>query len=228
MISYPLTLMLQTITLHTLLPQVFRGMEAADALRRSQVWLAPTLTLQRGCRLCIQAESGGGKSSLLSFLYGQRHDYSGQILFDAEDIRTFGLDRWCQLRRCSLALLPQELRMFPELTVLQNLRLKNDLTHHKSPAQLLTLLDRLGVAAKADTPVGQLSLGQQQRVALIRALCQPFDFLFLDEPVSHLDRQNNLLAAQIVAEEAAAQGAGVIATSVGNPLLLEGAQVISL
>jgi ABC-type lipoprotein export system ATPase subunit len=220
--------MIETITLHHLLPRVFRGMEETEALRASEVWLTPELTLRRGCRLCIQAESGGGKSSLLSFLYGQRRDFDGEILFDGTDVRTYSLSRWSELRTHSLALLPQEMRMFPELTVLQNLQLKNELTHHKTREQLLSLLDRLGIAGKANDRLGILSIGQQQRVALIRALCQPFDFILLDEPVSHLDRANNLLAAQIVAEEAAAQGAGIISTSVGNPLLLDGAEVVRL
>jgi ABC-type lipoprotein export system ATPase subunit len=220
--------MIETITLHHLLPRVFRGMEETEALRASEVWLTPELTLRRGCRLCIQAESGGGKSSLLSFLYGQRRDYDGEILFDGTDVRTYSLSRWCELRTHSLALLPQEMRMFPELTVLQNLQLKNELTGHKTREQLLTLLDRLGIAGKANDRLGILSIGQQQRVALIRALCQPFDFILLDEPVSHLDRANNLLAAQIVVEEAAVQGAGIISTSVGNPLLLDGAEVVRL
>jgi ABC-type lipoprotein export system ATPase subunit len=220
--------MIETITLHHLLPRVFRGMEETEALRASEGWLTPELTLRRGCRLCIQAESGGGKSSLLSFLYGQRRDFDGEILFDGTDVRTYSLSRWCELRTHSLALLPQEMRMFPELTVLQNLQLKNELTGHKTREQLLTLLDRLGIAGKANDRLGILSIGQQQRVALIRALCQPFDFILLDEPVSHLDRANNLLAAQIVAEEAAAQGAGIISTSVGNPLLLDGAEVVRL
>lgn len=220
--------MIESITLHHLLPRVFRGMEETETLRASEVWLTPELTLRRGCRLCIQAESGGGKSSLLSFLYGQRRDYDGEILFDGTDVRTYSLSRCCELRTHSLALLPQEMRMFPELTVLQNLQLKNELTGHKTREQLLTLLDRLGIAGKANDRLGILSIGQQQRVALIRALCQPFDFILLDEPVSHLDRANNLLAAQIVAEEAAAQGAGIISTSVGNPLLLDGAEVVRL
>ena len=56
----------------------------------------------------------------------------------------------------------------------------------------------------------------QQRVALIRCLCQPFSFLLLDEPVSHLDEQNNQIAASIIMEQARLQGASIIATSVGN------------
>lgn len=220
--------MIKTITLRSLLPLVFRGMEASDSIRQSQVWLAPDLTFERGCRLCIQAESGGGKSSLLSFIYGNRDDYQGDILFDQDNSRTFDVERWCQLRTRHIALLPQEMRMFPELTVMQNLQLKNKLTHHKSQEELLQLLDRLGIADKVNQRLGLLSIGQQQRVAIIRAICQPFDFILLDEPVSHLDRNNNLIVSRIIDEEATAQGAGVITTSVGNPLLLENARFIAL
>lgn len=216
------------ISLSRLLPQVFRGMEAAERIQQSAVWLEDTVTLERGCRLCIQAESGSGKSSLLSFIYGNRSDYDGQICFDGQDIRGLDTAAWCEIRRRHLALLPQEMRLFPELTVMQNLRLKNQLTHHKTEDEMLALLDRLGIADKAKKPVAQLSIGQQQRVAIIRAVCQPFDFILLDEPVSHLDRNNNLIVAEIVAEEATRNGAGIVSTSVGHGLLLDSAQTICL
>ncbi len=219
---------IDTITIRSLLPRVFRGMEATERIKNSQVWLVPELTFRRGCRLCIQAESGSGKSSLLSFIYGNRHDYDGDVLFDDEKSSAFDVDRWCRLRRENIALLPQEIRMFPELTVMQNLQLKNQLTNHKTADELMQLLERLGIAEKADKLLGQLSIGQQQRVAIIRAVCQPFDFIMLDEPVSHLDRNNNLIVASIIDEEATKQGAGVISTSVGNPLLLNNAEFISL
>ena len=74
---------------------------------------------------------------------------------------------------------------------------------------------------RRDYKASKLSVGQQQRVALIRSLCQPFDFLLLDEPVSHLDEANNRLAASIILSEARRREAAVIATSVGNPLLIE-------
>ena len=216
------------ISLSRLLPQVFRGMEAAERIQQSAVWLEDAVTLERGCRLCIQAESGSGKSSLLSFIYGNRGDYDGQICFDGQDIRGLDTAAWCEIRRRHLALLPQEMRLFPELTVMQNLRLKNQLTHHKTEDEMLALLDRLGIADKAEKPVAQLSIGQQQRVAIIRAVCQPFDFILLDEPVSHLDRNNNLIVAEIVAEEATRNGASIVSTSVGHGLLLDGAQTICL
>ena len=77
------------------------------------------------------------------------------------------------------------------------------------------MFEALEIDNRIDTPVGRLSIGQQQRVAIIRTLCQPFDFILLDEPVSHLDARNNDIAARLIADEAAAQGAAIIATSVG-------------
>lgn len=93
---------------------------------------------------------------------------------------------------------------------------------------MLQLLERLGIGEKANNPLNTLSIGQQQRVAIIRTICQPFNFVLLDEPVSHLDIDNNKVVAAILAEEAEKQGAGIISTSVGNPLLLDDAQFIAL
>lgn len=203
-------------------------MEKTQRIEKSQVWLVPDLRFRRGCKICLQAESGGGKSSLLSFVYGNRNDYLGDIYYDELNVRSFGIDKWCEMRTRHIALLPQEMRMFPELTVMQNLQIKNQITQHKTESQLLQLLEKLGVVEKVNDPLNTLSIGQQQRVAIVRTICQPFDFILLDEPVSHLDVENNKIAAAIIAEEAEAQGAGVISTSVGNPLLLDGAEFIAL
>lgn len=220
--------MLKSITIKNLLPSVFVGMEDTEKIRSSQIWEEQSFVFQRGCRLCVQAESGSGKSSLLSFIFGNRTDYKGEILFDGEDIRTFSVEQWCKIRTCTISLLPQDMGLFPELTVAQNIDLKNNRTNHKSKEQITDMLDRVGIADKYNVLVGRLSIGQMQRVALIRSVCQPFDFIFLDEPVSHLDARNNKIIADIIMEEANQQGAGIVATSVGNHLLLDGAQFISL
>ena len=66
-----------------------------------------------------------------------------------------------------------------------------------------------------------MSFGQQQRVALMRALVQPYDFIVLDEPISHLDDDNARVMGQIVMEEARKQGAGVVMTSIGKHIDLD-------
>ena len=87
---------------------------------------------------------------------------------------------------------------------------------------------RLGILPYLDRPAGKLSVGQMQRVAILRALAQPFDFLILDEPVSHLDAVNNRAAAELVTQTARRLGAGVIVLSVGNRLELEYDRVLRL
>lgn len=210
---------INTITLSTTLPVVFRGAEKDEPVASSQVWMRQ-VQLNRGTDYLVEAESGTGKSSLCAFIYGNRRDYDGKILFDNSDISTFGIDRWCEIRRRHLAYLPQEMRLFGELTALENIMIKNRLTDCFDKEHILAMLDRLEIGAKADVPASRLSVGQQQRVAIIRALCQPFDFILLDEPVSHLDARNNRTVASLIVETAFANNASIITTSVGNPLLL--------
>lgn len=211
---------MNTITISHTLPHVFKGMEHDEPLCNSEVWLQD-VTFQKPGHYLVEAESGTGKSSLCSFIYGSRGDYSGSVLFDNVDVRTLKMKQWCEIRTRHLAYLPQEMMLFGELTALENILIKNSLTGFKSRQWIIEALEKMEIANKADTPASQLSVGQQQRVAIIRALCQPFDFLIVDEPVSHLDARNNATVASMIAEEAAAQNAGIIATSVGNKLLLD-------
>lgn len=214
---------LSQITLRRVIPSIF----AADGLPESpreedapRVWLAGELTFSRGEFYMVEAESGAGKSSLCAYLFGIRTDYEGTILFDGRDIRTLGVRDWVGLRRSLLAFLPQDIRLFPELTALENVMIKNRLTDFHTEAEIRQMLAALEVEGKADVAAGRLSAGQQQRVATVRALCQPYSFLLVDEPVSHLDDRRNLALASLIAAEASAQGAGIIATSVGNRLSL--------
>ena len=193
----------------------------------SEVWLKD-ISFERAKRYLISAESGTGKSSMCSYVFGYRQDYSGTIAFDGQDIRTLTVAQWCEVRQHHIAYLPQDMRLFGELTAMENVELKNRLTNFKSRQEISKLFELLGIADKMDSLASKLSIGQQQRVAIIRTLCQPCDFILLDEPVSHLDDENNRTVARLVIDEAQRQGAGVIATSVGNHLKMEGATIIRL
>ena len=207
---------MEKIELHHTLPRVFAGQEGIS----SEIWLQD-IVLQRGKRYLVCAESGTGKSSLCSYIYGYRQDYSGVIAFDGQDILKISVQQWCDLRRHHIAYLPQDMRLFGELTALENVELKNRLTGFKSRNDIQHLFEVMGIADKQDSLASKLSIGQQQRVAIIRTLCQPCDFILLDEPVSHLDDENNRIVADLIVQEAQRQGAGVIATSVGNHLKME-------
>ena len=214
---------MEQITLNNTLPRVFAGHDSIH----SDVWLQD-IHLERGKRYLISAESGTGKSSMCSYIYGYRQDYSGTIAFDGTDIRTMTVAQWCDARQRHIAYLPQDMRLFGELTAMENVELKNRLTGFKSRDEIIKLFETMGIADKVDSLASKLSIGQQQRVAIIRTLCQPCDFILLDEPVSHLDDENNRIVANLITQEAARQSAGIIATSVGNHLKMDVDKVFNL
>ena len=193
----------------------------------SDVW-QQDITLEKGNRYLISAESGTGKSSMCSYIYGYRQDYSGIIAFDGQDIRALTVAQWCDIRQRHIAYLPQDMRLFGELTAMENVELKNGITGFKSHEEIRRLFEAMGIADKMDSLASKLSIGQQQRVAIIRTLCQPCDFILLDEPVSHLDDENNRIVADLITQEADRQGAGVIATSVGNHLQMDVDKIFNL
>ena len=211
------------IALHNTLPRVFAGQDGI----RSDIW-HQDITLERGKRYLISAESGTGKSSMCSYIYGYRQDYSGVIAFDGQDIRSLTIAQWCDIRQRHIAYLPQDMRLFSELTAMENVELKNSLTGFKSRDDIRRLFEVMGIADKMDSLAGKLSIGQQQRVAIIRTRCQPCDFIMLDEPVSHLDDENNRIVADLITQEATRQGAGIIATSVGYHLKMDDSTLINL
>ena len=202
---------MNSITLDNTLPQVF--LKRTDI--ESDIW-RKQVTLERGKTYLIEASSGTGKSSLCSFIIGYRHDYDGNILFDGKDCRQLKNKDWTLLRKRHISMLFQELRLFPELTAMENIEIKNSLTHFKQEKEIKEWFEALGIADKMQSPVRLMSFGQQQRVAMIRALVQPFDFLLADEPISHLDDMNSKAMADIMTEEAKRQGAGIVITSIGK------------
>ncbi len=203
---------MDTISFHSVVPQVFSS--RVEELG-SEIWNTDA-AFHKGQLYLVEADSGRGKSTFCSYVIGFRHDYAGKVCFDGNDTRKLGVAQWSAVRRTHVSHLFQELRLFPELTAMENVEIKNQLTGFKTRDEILAWFERLGIADKVDAKVGRMSFGQQQRVAMIRALVQPFDFLLADEPISHLDDNNSAVMASIMMEEARRQGAGVIVTSIGK------------
>ena len=204
---------MNTIHLSHICPRIFQNQPHSA----SEIW-NQNIDFEKGKTYLIEAESGSGKSSLFNFLCGHRNDYMGSILFDEEDIASFSITRWSLIRSRHLSHLIQDLRLFSELTAFENIKIKNQLTQHCSDRQIKEWMEYLGIADKQEVQVKRLSFGQQQRVALLRALAQPFDFLLLDEPISHLDQANAGLLGELITAEAQRQQAGVIVSSIGRHL----------
>ncbi len=179
------------------------------------IWGHP-IELKKGERILLNASSGKGKSTFTSTSIGLRKDYAGQILYDGKDIKEYQPADWTQLRQRHLSVVFQDLQLFPDLSVAENLQLKNGLTGTFSDEELQERLSKMGIGEKWNQKCGLLSMGQQQRVAILRALSQPFDWLIMDEPFSHLDTANADICLNMIHERCFEQGAGFVLTSLGE------------
>lgn len=211
------------IQFSSVIPQVFS--QRTDL--QSEVW-GQDISFEKGHLYLVEAESGKGKSTFCSYVMGFRHDYEGRVLFDDNNTLDLSVLQWVDIRRAHISHLFQELRLFPELTAWENVQIKNKLTGFKDDKQIKEWFERLGIGDKLDAKIGRMSFGQQQRVAMIRALVQPFDFLFADEPISHLDDHNSQIMGDIMMTEAKRQGAGVIVTSIGKHMNLNYERTVKL
>lgn len=181
----------------------------------SEVW-SNNFELNPNSSYLIKAVSGSGKSSFLNFLFGLNNNYSGSILYDDLAISSFSEAQWTSIRQQKIAIVFQGLKLFPELTALENIQLKNTLTNHKSETEILEFMKRLNIEELANKKAETLSFGQKQRVAIARALCQPFSLLLLDEPFSHIDEDQIKNAVLLIQEEIKKNNATLIVASLGD------------
>ena len=167
-------------------------------------------------RTVLSAVSGKGKSTFIGILSGVRTDFEGDLYIDNKSTKQFSTKNWTELRATSISTVYQDLQLFMDLTILENLQVKNKLTNHFSEQKLTELIDEVGLTAHLSKKCKVLSLGQQQRVAILRALCQPFKILLMDEPFSHLDKGNEAILVGILNRELEANQAGFIMTTLGE------------
>ncbi len=179
--------------------------------RPSQVWNANVI-LPSGACVFVQAPSGRGKTTLIHMLYGLRAGYSGAISFGDSPMEQLHDDQLSALRARAISVIFQDMRLFPSLTAFENIEVKRTLTNSVTSEEVMTWLAQLGVANKAHSLAATLSFGEQQRVAIIRALVQPFSWLLMDEPFSHLDIANRKLAIDLIKSVAQRNNAGILLT----------------
>lgn len=193
------------LSIDTLLPVYFEQSRTAG----SEIW-GKQISFQQGEFIKIVAPSGSGKSSLINFLYGMRRDYNGDIRYDQQALQGYNVEQLATLRKDHLSIVFQDLRLFPQQTVLQNLEIKRQLNAYHPAEKIKEMASRLGIADRLQTLAGICSYGEQQRTAIIRALLQPFAILLMDEPFSHLDTKNSQLAMELILEEAKLRNATII------------------
>lgn len=181
----------------------------------SEIWNRDVILKQQANYL-IFAESGKGKTTFVNIIFGTRKDFTGKVFIDDKDILNFSHKQYSELRKAKLSIVPQGLQLFPELSVLENINIKNKIQNYKSSSQISEMIEMLGLNGFEHKKTAKMSFGQRQRVAIIRALCQSFEYILLDEPFSHLDKKNTQIAWDLINKEAKNQNAGIIITSLNN------------
>lgn len=169
------------------------GMQTRTVLDGVDLEVAP------GERLALVGPSGSGKSTLLNLISGIDLPSQGQVLFDGVDLTALRERERTLLRREHIGFVFQFFNLIPTLTVAENVLLPLSLlgrtdAAHRSRA--LDRLDRVGLADRAGSFPDVLSGGEQQRLAIVRALAHTPDLLLADEPTGNLDEDN---AAQVLA-----------------------------
>lgn len=180
-----------------------------EKIEQSELW-NKDLVFNMGEKIQLVAPSGSGKTSFIHFLYGLRNDYTGIIVFDDKNIKHFTAEETAACRSNKLSIVFQDLRLFAEHSAAENINIKKILNPYPAALSVDEMATRLGLTSKLNQAANICSYGEQQRIAIIRALQQPFDFLILDEPFSHLDEANSQKAMLLIEEEARKRNAGII------------------
>lgn len=186
------------------------------AQRQSDIW-NKRVSFAEGEWIKIKAPSGTGKTTLIHILYKLRNDFEGAVLWGDADLREIPPATLAQLRQQSVSIIFQDLRLFEHLTARENIELNRVLQQpFYESSKIEEMAELLNVRHILNQPARLCSYGEQQRIAIIRALVQPFNWLLMDEPFSHLDKANTEKAAALIASECVKRKAGFVLTDLDD------------
>lgn len=198
-----------------------------EKTRNSQIWSRDIL-INKGEHLHIVAPSGSGKTSFILFIYGIRNDYTGIISYDGQNLKELGTEGLSRIRQKNISIVFQDLKLFEEETVRENIEIKRQLNPFHPQEMIDEMTALLGIESKLNQQLKKCSYGEQQRVAIIRSLMQPFDFLLLDEPFSHLDEDNRLKAMELIYRECERRNAAMVLADLKPLEFFKGEKVLTL
>ena len=164
------------------------------------------LTINKGDVVCLVGPSGCGKSTFLRCLTRLEEPDGGTVMLDGKEITERDIDA----TRAQMGMVFQHFNLFPHLTVKKNITLApvrlGRMSQAAADKQAMELLERIGLADKADVYPNMLSGGQKQRIAIVRALAMNPEVLLFDEPTSALDIRNQYQVLKIVGELCRTEG----------------------
>ena len=195
----------------------------------------PELIVEKGKHLFIQGPSGSGKTTLLNLLTGINLPYSGSVTVLGTALEGLSSTQRDQFRADHLGVIFQQFNLLPYLSLLENVQLPCGFSQRKKgnarnvEKTALRLLAHLGISTSLlDQPVSKLSVGQQQRTAVARALIGSPEIVIADEPTSALDSDSRDRFLELLFQETEAQQSTLIFVSHDQHIAKQFNQVIDL
>ncbi|MBF6608486.1 MAG: ATP-binding cassette domain-containing protein [Flavobacterium sp.] len=170
------------------------------AYKNNAPLLFPDLNCTAGEALLITGGSGTGKTTLLHLLAGLIRPKTGNIIIDGIDLNSLSEKKLDSFRGQNIGLVLQESHFVESLSVAENIQLASWLASGKKSSSLHGFLEQLGIGDQSHKLPSQLSIGQQQRVSIARALINKPRLLLADEPTSSLDDANAFAVADLLSE----------------------------
>jgi len=184
---------------------VFKEYPAPGGGEGLKVLSGISLKVEKGRSIAVVGPSGSGKSTLLNIIGGLDRPTAGKVLLDGSDLGTLGDERLAGVRNLKIGFVFQLHHLLPQLTVLENVLIptlarKTKSTRKENTERAESLLDRVGLADWMTHRPGELSGGQMQRVAVVRALINEPAMLLADEPTGSLDKAATENVADLLVE----------------------------
>ncbi|MEM7705536.1 MAG: ABC transporter ATP-binding protein [Pseudomonadota bacterium] len=168
------------------------------------------LSLSAGESLALVGRSGSGKTTLLNLIAGLLKPDAGHVRVAGHQLATLDENALAQFRRQQLGIVFQSFNLLPTLTVRENLAFPLALSGLPDDGRSSELLDALGIAALRDKLPEDLSGGEQQRVAVARALIHQPQLVLADEPTGNLDLDNAHQVIELLVNQCRERGAGLL------------------
>ncbi len=178
-----------------------------------------SFSMDRGIQIGLKGESGSGKTTFLNLIAGIVKPDAGSITIDGKELTTLSESQRDRLRATTIGCVYQSFNLLQGYTCLENVLLAMAFGAGRDRAFATSLLQRVGLSQRLDYYPRQLSVGQQQRVAVARALSNRPKLVLADEPTGNLDATNAAETLALLRDTCAEQGAALLLVSHDREIL---------